>query len=300
MKIDKPGIFYDVSEEDYRNDPCPSPSLTQSLIKILIERSPQHAWFACPSLNPDHEPDSDTKFDLGNIVHRLVLGRGKDIEVIQFDDWRKKAAQDAREEAAEQGKIAVLQHQFEQATEMAAAAWRQLERHEDRDAFQNGRSEVMIAWQEGGIWLRSLIDHLTDDLRTVTDFKSTGMSVADHVLGQRAIGGMWHLQMAFIERGLDALDPAGAGRRRYRNIAQETDKPHALNVMRMDEHWLTLGRKHVEAGISKWIPAIKTNHWRGYSTRSITPEYPAFHENKWLERELSGEFENEPSLVMAG
>jgi hypothetical protein len=97
MKIDKPGIYRGVSSADYFADPCPTPSLTQSLIKILIERSPEHAWTASPRLNPQFEYDDDTKFDIGNVAHRLVLGRGKEIEVVDFPDWRKKEAQEARE-----------------------------------------------------------------------------------------------------------------------------------------------------------------------------------------------------------
>jgi len=302
MKIDRSGIYRGVTEADYRADPCPIPSLTQSAVKILIERSPHHVWTASPRLNPQFEPDDDTKFDVGNVAHRLILGRGKDFEVIQFDDWRKSEAKKAREEAAAVGKIAVLQHQFDQAAGMTKAAWDQLMRHEDKDAFTAGAAEVMIAWQEDGIWFRSLIDWLHDDLRTVDDYKSTGMSVAPHVIGIRAEAGGWHIQAAFIERGLDILDPAGAGRRRYRFIAQETDQPHALTVMHMNEYWMTMGRKKVEAGIALWRPAVKHNFWRGYGTKAVIPEYPGFKEKVWLDRELSGEFEpmNQPELIRAG
>ena len=107
MKIDKPGIYPGVSSADYFADPCPTPSLTQSLCKILIETSPQHAWTAHPRLNPQFEYDSDTKFDLGNVAHRLVLGRGKEIEVIEFDDWRSKAAKEARAKARFESRIPV-------------------------------------------------------------------------------------------------------------------------------------------------------------------------------------------------
>lgn len=302
MKIDKPGIYRGISEADYRADPCPSPSLTQSLCKTLIERSPRHAWVECPRLNPNYETDDDTKFDMGNVAHRLILGRGKEIEVVQFADWRKKEAQAAREAAADQGKIAVLQHQFEQATDMVAEAWSQLRKHQDHDAFSGGAGEVMIAWQEDGIWLRSLIDWLHDDLRTVDDYKSTGMSVAPHVIGLRAEAAGWHIQAAFIERGLDILDPDGAGRRRYRFIAQETDRPHALTSMHMNEHWMTMGRKKVDVGAGLWRVCTETGYWPSYPRCAVTPEYPGFREKVWLERELSGEFEREadPKLIMAG
>lgn len=300
MKIDKPGIYRGVSDADYRSDPCPTPSLTQSLVKILIERAPKHAWTQNPRLNPQFEYDDDTKFDIGNVAHRLVLGRGKEIEVVQFADWRKKEAQEAREKAADAGKIAVLQYQFEQASDMAAAARKQLDRHEDRDPFTGGDAEVMIAWEENGIWFRSLIDWLHTDLRTVDDFKTSGMSMAPHVIGLRAEAAGWHIQAAFIERGLDILDPAGAGRRIYRFIAQETDAPHALTSMHMNEYWMTMGRKKVEAGIALWRPAIEHNYWRDYGTKAVIPEYPGFKEKQWLDREQNGEFEPDPKLVMAG
>src|SRR5437879_7147617 len=123
MKIDKPGIYRGISEAEYRADPCPSPSLTQSLCKILIERSPHHAWTECPRLNPDFLADNDTKFDIGNVAHRIILGRGKDVVPVDFPDWRTKAAQEARQLAFNGGRIAVLLHQFEQASDMFATAW---------------------------------------------------------------------------------------------------------------------------------------------------------------------------------
>ena len=300
LKITKPGVYRGVSEADYRADPCPTPSLTQSLCKILIERSPHHAWTECPRLNPHYEYDDDTKYDIGNVAHRLILGRGKEIEVIAFPDWRKKKAQELREKAADEGRIAVLQHQFEQASDMVTSAWLQLRKHEDSNAFTAGAGEVMIAWEEDGVWFRSLIDWLHDDLRTVDDYKSTAMSVAPHLLGIRAEAAGWHVQAAFIERGLDALDAAGAGRRLYRFIAQETDQPHALSVMHMNEYWLTMGRKKVEAGVGMWRAAIANNQWRDYGRHAVIPEYPGFKEKQWLERELSGEFEQDTKLIMAG
>lgn len=285
MKITEPGIYRGVSAADYFADPCPVPSLTQSICKILIERSPKHAWIAHPRLNPQFEADDDTKFDIGNVAHRLVLGRGKEIEVVDFADWRKKEAQEARETAADQGRIAVLKHQFEQAAAMEEAMKAQLLHHQDHSAFTGGDAEVMIAWEEDGIWFRSLIDWLHTDLRTVDDYKSTGKSVAPHGLGRVAQSAGWEIQAAFIERGLNVLDPAGAGRRRYRFIAQETDVPHEIVVFPMDETWMTMGRKKVSAGIANWIGAITTNRWRGYGNKSVVPEYPSFAMNDFLERE---------------
>jgi hypothetical protein len=108
--------------------PCPAPSLTQSVAKILLEKSPLHAWHAHPRLNPDYQHDDATKFDIGNIAHKMLLGRGKEIVVLEdFDDWRTKAAKEAREEAAAAGKLAVLGKHAARADRMVNAAREQLE-----------------------------------------------------------------------------------------------------------------------------------------------------------------------------
>jgi hypothetical protein len=253
MQIEKPGIYRDISEADYRADPCPRPSLTQSQCKTLLETAPLKVRTENPRLNPDYAGADDEKaFDLGNVAHRLVLGRGKDFAIMDFGDWRTKVAKEQRAEAIKFGLVPILKHQHEQAELMSFHLIAQLDRHEDRDAFTNGSAEVMIAWEEGGFWYRALVDWLHDDLRTVDDYKSSGMSMAPHVIGIRAESAGWHIQAAFIERGLDILDPAGAGRRKFRFIAQETDQPYLMSVMHMNEHWLTMGRKKMQYAETVW------------------------------------------------
>jgi hypothetical protein len=298
VNIDRPGIYRGVDPAHYHADPCPEPSLTQSVAKILLEQSPLHAWTAHPRLNPEFERDEDKKFDLGNVAHTLLLGRGKDFVIVPFEDWRTKAAQEARAGAHGAGKVAILKHQLDQAVDMVEAGNEQIGRHEDCDAFTVGDPEVTICWQEDGIWFRSLIDFLHSDLCTVDDYKTSVFSMAPHVIGLRAEAAGWHLQAAFIERGLDVLDPDNRGRRRFRFVAQETAKPYALNVMHMDEHWLTMGRKQVATAIHLWRKCMESGKWPAYPPKGIVPEFPGYKEKLWLDREMSGEFD--PTVMMAG
>jgi hypothetical protein len=301
LKISEPGIYRDVSEADYRADPCPKPSLTQSTCKTLIASAPAKAFAENARLNPNCAGEDDEKaFDLGNVAHRLVLGRGKDFEVMDYSDWRTKIAKEARAEVIKAGRVPILEDQFGRALLMNDHLRAQLDRHEDRNAFTNGAAEVMIAWEEGGFWYRSLIDWLHDDLRTVDDYKSSGMSMAPHMLGIRAESAGWHVQAAFIERGLDILDPAGAGRRKFRFIGQETDEPYLMSVMHMDEYWLTMGRKKVAYADTTWRICLTRNQWPGYPPRGQTPDFPGFKEKQWLDREIAEASENDPTLIYAG
>ena len=305
MKITKPGIYRDISEADYRADPFGG-SFTQSLAKVLLAHSPLHAREESALAEPREDDDEAEKYvkaqAIGNAVHKEILGRGKEIEVLDFKDFKKDDAKKARDGAVAAGRVPILTKHKLVADRMLARAREQLRRHEDKDAFTAGSGEVMICWQEDGVWFRALVDWLSDDLRTVDDYKSSGMSLAEHVLGRRAETAGWHVQHAFIARGLDVLDPDGAGRRRHRNIAQEQFHPFALNVMRHDKYWLTMGRKKVEAAVSTWKAARISNRWHCYPPVSVCPEYPKYAESQWLDREVAGDFDpmNDKSMIMAG
>lgn len=288
-RISKPGLYPEISSADYFADPCPAPSLTQSMAKILLDQSPLHAWHAHPRLNPDFRADEDTKFDVGNVAHKLMIGRGKDIVVLDFDDWRTKAAKEAREAAAAAGKVAVLGKTVSRAERMVKAAREQLN-HRGIDwlfsEFGDGQGEVVAAWQEGDIWLRQMIDWLTNDRCTFADYKTTDMSVAPHNLGRMMVNAGWHIQAAMGERGLDVLHPKSAGRRRYLFIVQEAEVPYCLNVVEIGEAALTMGRKQIDMAVDLWRACFKRDRWPGYPAEIVTPEMPGWFESQTLTREI--------------
>lgn len=287
MKIERAGIYTDMPTSDYFEDPCPQPSLTQSVAKILLEKSPLHAWHAHSRLNPDWRPDDPTKFDTGNIAHKLLIGRGRDIVVLnEFEDWRKKAAQEAREAAAADGKLAVLGKKFALADRMVKAAREQLELRGLSGLFNSdhGAGEVCLAWQEDGVWFRQLVDWLRNDNMMFVDLKTTDMSAAPHGLGRMMVNAGWPIQAAMAERGLNAI--VGEKRRRFLFVVQEAgDKPHALNVVEMSESTMTMGRKMLDMAVHIWKDCITRDRWPGYPLEIIVPDYPGYAEASWLDRE---------------
>lgn len=284
-RVSEPGIYTDMPAEDYFADPCPTPSFTQSIAKILINKSPLHAWHAHPRLNPAHEEDDDKKFDIGNVAHLLLLGRGKKIQVIEADDWRTKAAKDAREEARVAGRIGILGPQFERASAMAKAARKQLEVM-DFD-FADGDAEAVIAWREGDLWYRSMLDWLSRDRQLVLDFKTTIASAAPIAIPIKLAVDGWDIQSAMHERGLNALHPEGAGRRRHVFVCQECEEPYALSVSELTEGVLTMGRKKLAHAVALWQLCMSTNRWPGYPAEVLAPAYPGHLEARWLEREVA-------------
>lgn len=83
-----------VSEAAYHADPCPSPSLSQSIAHTLITQSPRHARLEHPRLGGQQRA-STKAMDEGAILHKLLLGAGADFEMVVADDWRTKAAKES-------------------------------------------------------------------------------------------------------------------------------------------------------------------------------------------------------------
>lgn len=272
------GLHLDVPRDEYDADPCPSPSLTQSIAKIILDRSLAHARLAHPRLNPAFERNDDPKYDVGNVAHALMLGRGREIEVVIADDWRTKAAKEAREAAIQRGRIAVLARHYEAASDMVQAAARQLgDRGYDEDWNPAAAAaEVMAVADDAGVWLRSLIDWLPYHARRVWDYKTTALSAAPWELSRRIVADGWDVQAAFHERILDLVDPDNAGRREHLFCVQEDRPPYALTVARMSEAVMTMGRRKVQRARDAWAAAMSNNHWPAYPLDTALPEYPAW------------------------
>jgi hypothetical protein len=296
-----------MSADDYHNDPCPMPSLSQSLAKILLDRSPLHAWHNHPRLNPAFERDEATKFDVGNVAHKLLLGRGKGIIILPFGDWRTGAAKAGREQAIAGGKIAVLEPQYERAHDMVDAAREQLKERGLGHLFDamGCQAELVTCWREGETWFKQMLDWRSSDGLTIADYKTTELSIAPQNLGRMMVNAGWHIQAAMAHRGLGVLDPDTAARRQYLFIVQEAQEPHPIQVVEIAEGPMTVGRKSIEMAVHIWRHCMSTNTWPGYPQEIIRPEMPGWFEQAVLDREIaaagkarvSRDFED---LTMAG
>jgi hypothetical protein len=284
------GLHYDVPEEIYRRDPCPERSLTQSVAKVLLSLTPAHYRYM---LQPPTR-----KFDVGHITHRLILGRGRELEVLpsEIEDWRTKDARTAREEAGAVGKLAVLAKDYETGEAMVKAAWFQIGQRNYQDEWllrEPSCAEVVAIAQAADhyaspdpassrpIWLRTMIDWLPS-LTRVWDYKTTALSCA------KSIGASlpdWCIQAAMHERILNLLDPDNAGRREHRFVVQENYEPYALQVVRLTEAHLTIGRTQIARAEAIWARCMATDEWPAYPLYDVSPEYPAWKMAAVMEEE---------------
>lgn len=297
MRITEPG-FYSMSANDYFADPCPTPALTQSIAKVLIDRSPLHAWTEHPRLGGS-AADADEVYTpalaIGNAAHKLLLERGKEVVVIEADNFRTKDAQTARDKVSAEGGVPILEKHYHRAIAMVGAARKQLAKL-GLSEF-TGDTEIVIAWREEGAWLRSMIDRLSTSRALVLDYKTSGMSCAPHGIGRMMVDAGWDVQAAMHERGLNALHPESAGRRRHLFVAQENVEPYALTICEMSEAVMTMGRKKLVMALKMWRICMARGVWPGYPTEICRPEYPGYMETQWLEREETEFSRREPMLM---
>jgi hypothetical protein len=294
VKITKPGIYKNFDTRAYFDDPCPSPALSQSIAKTLIEQSPLHAKQAHPRLAQPIDGDEETteKYEkakaIGNAAHAIMLGRGKTLAVIDQESFRTKSAQNDRDAAVQRGEEPILRRHWNIAHAMTLAAKLQLLQIEGCErAFKDGDGEVVIANCEDGVWLKSMVDWITPDLREVWDYKTTGGSASPYVTGKKMADDGWAIQAGAIERILDAIDREGAGRRKFRFVLQEQDPPFSLTVNEIGEGALTMGRKMFDYAAKAWRVSLETGCWPAYPPRIIIPQFPGWKENAWLEREIA-------------
>jgi hypothetical protein len=287
--ITTPGLYYDMQAADYHADPCPAPSLSSSIAKVMIADTPLHAWAKHPRLNLLREPDGDPSrpAEIGTAAHKMLLGRGAEIAIIDAKTYQSSAAKEERATAYANGQAPILKADHLDAVRLADNARRALEQIEGCAGFFAGQSEVVMAWEDmGGVWCRGMIDRLTMDARSaiIWDVKTTAAGLSDRALGARIAEG-YDMQATMYVRGLSRLSPALAGRIKFRWIFIEQSEPHEVRVIEADRATLTIGDKKAAFAIELWRRCMAANEWPGYRREIGTLEYPMWSEAQWMRRE---------------
>lgn len=295
VTVSEPGE-YDLDEASYHADPCPEPSLSGSIIKVAVKRSPRHAWEAHPRLNPAYKPKESATFDMGSVFHKLILGKGAEIETFPAENWTKAGDKGRafKVECRKRGSIPVLEHQLETVTQMARAVRAQIPGWEELHyAMAGGTPERTIIWREetpsGPIWCRCMLDWIPHGGNLAPDWKSTQQGAGPDEWGT---GTLWSLdgdiQAAWNRRALKAA--LGREVDIFFAVA-EMDPPHALACMRPTPGSVALADKSVQWAINVWGMCLARNRWPGYRREMAWVETPYWKERSILEREERGGFD---------
>jgi hypothetical protein len=262
------GVRDGMPEDEYHGDPVPGGSLSASGAKLLLPPScPARFWHE--RQNPPPPKDS---FEFGTAAHRMVLGSGPDVTVVDAPDWRTKKAKDAAAEARENGYVPVLPHEWLVIVAMADT----LRKHPVASVLldrEHGKPEQSLFWEddETGIWRRARLDFLPDvspGRRLVIPDYKTAVAADAESFRRAAAKFSYHMQAAQYIDGVRALglddDPA------FLFIVQEKAAPYLVNVIGLEDGAIEAGRDRMRTAAEIFRDCTAAGYWPGYSDNDIT------------------------------
>lgn len=260
--ITEPGV-YDLPDDVYHADPVPGGSLSSSGARKLLPPS-------CPALfayEREHGRPPKSEFDIGHAAHKLVLGVGPELVVVDAGDWRTKAAKEHRDAAHADGKVPLLVHEHEQVQGMAAA----LRAHPIASALfrpDAGKPEQSLFWPDEptGIWRRGRLDWLPGNRNggrlIVPDYKTTGSAEPGSLARSIANFGYFQ-QAAWYLEGVAALGLADNAA--FLFVCQEKTQPYLVTVVELDYDALRIGFDRNRRAVEVYAECVARDEWPAYT-----------------------------------
>lgn len=270
--ITTPGV-YNLPAEVYHTDPVPGGSLTSTGARRLVEVPPAR-W----RYEQDHPPEPTPAMILGTAVHSLLLGAGPRVVRVDADDWRGRAAREARAAACAAGDVALLRADYARAEAMADAVMAHPITGRLLDPAR-GRPEQTLVWQdpESGVWCRAMVDHLPhqrEDTRPILVDLKTTRSADGRALGKTVAQHGYHQQAAWYLAGYRALHPGSDPAFLFAFV--EREPPYLVRVVELDEQALDLGAELNRRALRTYAECTATGRWPGHTSEIELVSLPAW------------------------
>ncbi|TYO91457.1 PD-(D/E)XK nuclease-like domain-containing protein [Oceanicella actignis] len=264
------------------------PTLSSTLARLVIDRSPLHAWTAHPRLNPDWEPTDSKTFDIGRAAHRAVLGDGGDWVVIPDDllaangAASTKAAKEFIADVRARGLTPLKSAEAELIERMAMIAEQALV--ENRIRLDPLRSELTALARVDGVWCRAMVDNAPEDPdEPLYDFKTTTNASPDACMRAVMAYG-YDMQAAHY---LATWKAATGEERGFRFIFQEKEPPHGVCVIELGGLTMEMAERKMRRARQVWAECLESGSWPCYPPGVHRVELPEWMAEKWLEREAA-------------
>jgi len=264
------GIVKGLGEAEYHAHPA----LSSTEARLILKSPAVYRW------RKDHPPliDPSDKFDVGSAVHSKVLGTGYQVDVLDFDDYRTKAAREARDESRAAGRVPVLRDVY---LEVGAMAESVLAHPTARALFdQPGDAEVSVFAEVDGVPVRARFDFLPEqgerrrvavDLKTTADasFRKFERSIADY---RYDVQEEWYLSALNATTGPmpHGMEPELVF------VCVEKEPPHLVAVHAITPMWKQIGQAAAARARRVYAECTESGVWPGYSTEIQYHEPPTW------------------------
>lgn len=239
-----------------------TPRLHQSTAHTLLSMSPYHAWYFHKDLG-GHEKKGSAATARGNVLDRMLFGVGPELAVLNFSDFKTKAAQAARDEAEASGKLVVLLETYEKHRLFVEAVNAQLA--EEHGIVLNGESQVEVEWESpnDGVPCAGRMDHVIRPL--ILDLK-TCRSATEDAVAQSIVNYGYDIQYAAYTEAARVL---GWGEPDMKFIFAESSEPYALRLAPLAGTMKSLGEYKWRRACGIWKECLASGRWPGYPVTRI-------------------------------
>lgn len=254
------GLYSGVPHEVYHADPCEQPSLSASIASRLIAQSPLHAWTYHPRFGRQRDEDTAAKL-AGSLIDNLILGGGPEIVAIVADDYKTKAAREARDEALANGKMPVIEAKLAVEREHAERIKAYLL---ERKGFKfDGVSQAVAIWKEGDAWCRGRLDHWKPEIATIYDLKFV-RSAAPGEIDKHMVNFGTDIQRAAYVSAIEKIYPELSGRVKFQPIFVENGPVLAITMRPVGGTMRELGNRKWNRAVETWSRCLARNEWPDY------------------------------------
>jgi hypothetical protein len=275
-QITEPGVYPDLPEDLYHQHPALSSSGAR---RLLAPSCPAKFKYA-----RDHGEPHKPVYDLGKAAHKLALGAGAEIEVVDADSWRTSAAKAQRDQAYDEGRTPLLAHEFAVVEAMAAA----LKAHPTAGRLftaDRGQPEQSLFWtdRQTGVFCRARLDWfpVRGNTRLIVPDYKTAASAEPEAFQRSAYDKGYFIQAAFYLAAVKALGLAGDQSPRFVFVAQEKEAPYVVSIFDADSRFLSAGKQDMRVALQVYAECLLTDEWPPYSNDVIPLSLPGYAERRY-------------------
>ena len=249
------GLHYDIPEPAYHAD---RGSLSSTGAKTLLYDGPRAFRWGL-----EHPVRKDA-YDIGSVVHALVLGVGE-YDVLDFADYKTKAAQAARDESRAAGRTPILPRDLKPAEAMRDAIFAN---KLAATVLSSGSPEVSMYATDPttGVLMRGRADWLRPGY--LIDFKTAAGQIHPVEFEKTAWKLHYGMQMAWYERILELngewLDPIW--------VVVSKAEPHDVYVYRPSKELMARGRDDMARALELYARCQADDQWPGLADNQTIHE----------------------------
>jgi exodeoxyribonuclease VIII len=267
----KPGVYPDISNDDYHS----GPGISNSGLNLL-RKSPKHYWAAY--LDPDREEREATPaLRLGSAIHSAILEPHKftnEFVAAPEVDRRTKEGKDiyAAFLAKAEGRTVITAKEMETVGRVARSV---MTHKVYRKVFERemGKAETSIYWEDkdSGVLCRIRPDWLGAGV--ILDVKTTEDASPDAFMRSIFTYG-YHRQAAFY---IDGCRQSGIDPGAFMFMALEKSSPYAVAFYYAEPEMIEQGRKEYKKLLRIYADCLATGNWPGYPEKIVPINLPEWY-----------------------